>query len=142
MQRFLKWFKMEINLRGHHLICLHFFRGRGYDENFTKNLSNLLNNIRNKEITITNSADDVCKKCPYLKGKECKYDYNSEKEIREMDKKAIKLLNIKEKTIKWKRIREKLPKVFNEWLAYCKTCDWKGDCKENSKWTKLTSSLK
>ncbi len=57
-----------------------------------------------------------------------------------MDKKAIELLGIKGKRARWKEIKEKIPSIFNEWSAYCKTCDWADDCRENEKWKKLMSS--
>jgi len=128
---------MGINLRGHHLICLNFFKGKGYDKEFRDYLYMLKKHIKNSEIEIVNGADDVCRKCLYLKNKECKYNPNSEKEIKEMDRTAIRLLSIKQKVVKWKKIEEKLPKIFKDWSAYCKTCDWANDCKENGKWRKL-----
>lgn len=102
----------------------------------------MLSNIKYKEITITSSADDVCRKCPHLKGNLCKYEEDAEQEIREMDRTALKLLNITQKTVKWEEIKEKIPEIFKNWFIYCKTCDWKGDCKDNIEWRKLSRGLK
>lgn len=130
-----------MKLRGHHLICLHFFKGKRYDKKFQENLSNLLKGIDKKEITITYSADDVCKKCQHLRNGLCSYEENAKEEIKEMDRKALKLLGISQKTARWKEIKEKLPEIFNEWFTYCKKCDWKDDCMENNEWTGLARGL-
>jgi hypothetical protein len=128
-----------MKLRGHHLICLHFFRGKGYNEDFRENLSNLLTGIERKEIIVTTSADDVCKKCPYLKDGLCNYENNAENEIIEMDKRAITLLGIRQENVKWREIKEKLPLIFKGWMIYCKDCDWADDCKDNNEWRRLSN---
>jgi hypothetical protein len=72
-------------LRGHHLICLHFFSGEGYDAQFIENLRDVLKRAESEEIEIVSGNDDVCAKCLYLKDHKCAYDENADKEIREMD---------------------------------------------------------
>ncbi len=128
---------MGISLRGHHLICLHFFKGNAYSKDFRNYLSMLKKDIKNSEIKIIDGADDVCKKCVYLKEGLCSYGKDAEGEIKAMDKKAIELFGIKGKRARWKEIKEKIPVIFNEWAAYCRTCDWADDCRENEKWRKL-----
>ena len=58
-----------MKLRGHHLVCLHFFTGEGYTKEFIDNLNRILKKAEaGEEIEVINSADDVCIKCPYFKG--------------------------------------------------------------------------
>jgi len=128
-----------MKLRGHHLICLHFFKGKAYDKEFRNYLEKLKENMGSSDIEVVDSADDVCKKCIYLKKGRCNYSENAEAEITEMDKKALELLNIKEDTVKWKQIKDKIPGIFNEWKPYCKACDWQEDCNENSEWGELVN---
>jgi hypothetical protein len=119
-----------LNLRGHHLICLNFFKGEGYDELFVKNLEEILSKIEKEYIKVIEGFDDVCKSCPYLKDGKCQYEEGAEEKIREQDKVALDLLNIKEgKIITWEEIKNKLSEVFSQWYEkYCYTCDWLRTC--------------
>lgn len=126
-------------LRGHHLICLHFFHGEGYNESFVRNLKEILRKIEQEEIKITNGADDVCKSCPYLKNNRCEYDEGADEEVREMDERALELLDIKAgERIKWDEIKKELPQIFSLWYAnYCYDCDWNRVCEKNRFYQKL-----
>ena len=130
--------KPTIKLRGHHLICLHFFRGEGYNPEFVANLREVIKRAEaGEEIEIYSGADDVCKMCPYLKRGMCFYDKDTEAEISEMDKVALRLLRLKtHRRVKWLDIREKIPQIFREWAReYCKNCKWRKVCE------KITSTL-
>lgn len=115
-----------ISLRGHHLICLHFFTGEGYSSEFVENLYAILERTKNENIIITYGADNVCKRCPSLIDGVCK----DEKEISEMDKTALELLKLEIKeTVSWNEIRRNLPKIFNFWYRlYCIPCIYLGVC--------------
>ncbi len=126
-------------LRGHHLICLNFFNGEGYDKAFIKNLRNLLDRAEEKEITISFGADDVCRSCPYLEENRCLYSINSDEESMEMDRKAWALLALSHgDKVEWSALKEKIPKIFPEWFSlYCKECDWRNACEKNAFFQKL-----
>lgn len=115
-----------IYLRGHHLICLHFFTGEGYSSEFVQNLYMVIERAKNENITITYGADNICKKCPFLINGFCK----DEKEILEMDKTALDLLKLEiRKIVSWNEIRKSLPKIFNDWYRlYCVPCIYLGAC--------------
>ncbi len=114
-------------LRGHHLICLHFFKGRGYDEEFIENIKRILKNI--SKIEVVEGPDDVCKCCPYNIGV-CNYSPDSEKEVRELDSFALKLLKFEVgDVIDWDNLKQKLPFIVEEWRnKACKDCDWRNTC--------------
>jgi len=119
-----------IYLRGHHLICLHFFTGEGYNREFIKNLYMVIDRAKHENILVTEGADDICKKCPYLISNRCK----DEKEIAEMDKTALKLLKLKTTdTVSWNEIRKKLPEIFHHWYKiYCIPCIYLNVCSKTS----------
>jgi hypothetical protein len=120
-----------IRLRGHHLICLHFFSGEGYALEFIANLRKVLERAGSGEdITICTGADDICCKCSHLKGERCLADENSDVEIREMDRRALKLLRLKaDEKVQWELIKDKIPEIIEEWTkAYCNACDWRKAC--------------
>ncbi|MEW6715175.1 MAG: DUF1284 domain-containing protein [Nitrospirota bacterium] len=126
-------------LRGHHLICLNFFDGEGYDKAFIKNLKNLIDRVQEEEIIISSGADDVCISCPSIKENRCLYSENSDKEIIEMDTKALALLSLSHgDKVVWSTIKEKILKIFPEWFTlYCKECDWRNACEKNAFFQKL-----
>lgn len=131
------------NLRGHHLICLHFFQGKGYDENFIKNLKELLDKIKQEGVRIIKGADEVCKSCPHLKENRCEYKQESDKKIREQDEIALELLDFKEgDLLKWEDIKQKLPETFSQWYKkFCSDCDWLKVCESNPYFQSLKSEL-
>ena len=131
---------LDMKFRGHHLICLQFFKGEGYNENFVAHLHNLLKKAEEgQKIEVTGAADDVCMICPYLKNGICCYEEGADEKIRNMDLKALELLKITEGIhVRWRDIRERLPEILGDWARlYCGDCDWKGACEKNPLWTQL-----
>ncbi len=126
-------------LRGHHLICLQFVRGEGYNAQFVENLKTVLQAAEVGEIVIKNGADDVYGKCPYLNHTRCRYSEEAEEGIAEMDGKALALLDLSRKTkVKWKEIGQRLPEIFGVWYqTYCTECSWRGACEKNDFFRKL-----
>jgi len=119
-------------LRGHHLICLHFFNGEGYDEAFIKNLRHTLSRAKKEMITVSSGADNVCTSCLHLKQNKCQYEENAEESIQEMDAKALALLNLScNDQIGWVTLKNRIPEIFSDWFAsYCKNCNWRGTCEK------------
>ncbi|MCS7119454.1 MAG: DUF1284 domain-containing protein [Archaeoglobaceae archaeon] len=116
-----------LKLRGHHLICLNFFRGHGYDKKFVENLQNILKNI--EELEVVEGLDDVCRACPHNAGF-CNYSRDSEKEVKALDDFALELLKVKiGMRLKWNDLRMKITGVMEKWRKIaCMKCDWKGVC--------------
>ena len=130
-----------IKLRGHHLICLHFFHGEGYSSEFVTNLSDLIKRaIAGEEIVIDSGPDHVCEMCPYLRGGACSYDKGADDEIREMDKTALTLLQVKTGSrVKWSDMKGIIPNIFNRWSrTYCGMCDWKNACEKDASFRGLS----
>lgn len=128
-----------LNLRGHHLICLHFFLGEGYDALFVKNLIDVLKRAENEEVEIISTADNICIRCPYLKDYKCTYAEKADEKIREMDETALKLLNLRiGQKITWEAVKGYIPAIFHEWHdRYCNECDWKQMCEKSNFYQKI-----
>jgi hypothetical protein len=128
-----------LKLRGHHLICFHFFSREGYDADFTENLKDVLKRAENEEIEVCEGVDDVCGKCLYLKEDKCQYDENADEEMREMDEMALRLLNIEHgRRIRWQEVRKIIPEIFSQWYAnYCDDCNWVKVCEKNEFYQRL-----
>ena len=85
---------MKLVLRGHHLLCLQGFQGYGYDEAFVENMSeiNRLRKLEDTVISLTGTADDICKACPNLKGGICE-NQKQDETIKSMDEKVLSKLD-------------------------------------------------
>ena len=78
----------KLRLRPHHALCMQFFCGHGYSEDFTNNMKQILAEMRDDTIIeIANGADDVCSHCPNLKDGVCL----SEKKVSRYDSDVLRL---------------------------------------------------
>ncbi len=118
---------MKTKLRGHHLICLNFFRGEGYSEDFIRNVYYV---IGKEIIEIVKEPDDVCAVCPYLKDNKCNNLEYSDEMIQHQDSEALRLLGFKPgMSVDWRMISYKLPGIMDEWKAqFCGECGYRKVC--------------
>ncbi|MDO9535671.1 MAG: DUF1284 domain-containing protein [Bacillota bacterium] len=122
-----------INFRGHHLICLHFFRGEGYGRDFVKNLEDLVSRAENDEIIfVCAGADHVCRSCPSLLNNICTQKNGADEEIKKLDNSALDFLNLAvgEKVL-WSEIKKKINSAPRKWfISFCEGCGWENVCKK------------
>ena len=118
---------MKAKLRGHHLICLNFFKGEVYSEDFIRNIYSV---IEKESIEIVKGPDDVCARCPYLKDSTCNNPDYSDDMIQFQDMEALKLLGFKlGMEVDWKMISNKLPGIIGVWKAqFCGGCGYRKVC--------------
>ncbi|MCZ7357463.1 MAG: DUF1284 domain-containing protein [Candidatus Methanoperedens sp.] len=118
---------MKAKLRGHHLICLNFFRGEGYSEDFIKNIYSV---ISKEKVDIVKGPDEVCARCPYLKDNKCSSGEYTDEKILLQDKEALRLLGFRPgETVDWKIIEARLPKIIEEWKTeFCQDCGYLKVC--------------
>ena len=56
-------------IRAHHGLCLYYFKGKGYSEEFVRNMTKIKKELeKNPLVLITDRADDVCTACPNRTG--------------------------------------------------------------------------
>ncbi len=124
-------------LRGHHLICLHFYDGEGYDQPFVDNLRQILKTLREEDVEVVAGGDDVCSKCPHLRDDACQFGENADGDIRDMDMKALELLGFAVgNSVSWAHIQKVIPAIMTEWSrCYCIDCDWLHVCEKSKDFT-------
>lgn len=119
-----------VNLRGHHLLCLLAFRGKGYNRAFINNLAKLQEKIRNDKkikIKIVEGADDICVQCPYLNGNTCcKEAEERTQKINKIDNNILNKLNFKKnEIITLSDLVKSLSQIPKQELAkLCSSCSW------------------
>jgi hypothetical protein len=103
------------------------------------NLTALMETIQHEEIGIVQGPDDVCRKCPSLRGNRCSYDETADEGIRTMDDEAEKLLEAASgDRVTWGEVTDCLPEIFPEWFrTYCASCGWKGACEKDDLFQRL-----
>lgn len=79
-------------LKAHHIFCLLQFQGKGYDDEFIKNLKYVYNNFKTTDITIVKNGDDICKKCPNLSNNNTCLNDNSS--VLKLDNNVLNALNL------------------------------------------------
>lgn len=110
------------------MICLHFFKGKGYGRDFIDNISNVIEKARRSEIEIVDGTDDVCGACPYSRDGFCAYSENADQEVRRLDELAARLLNVRD-TVGWDQVKGRIPAIIEAWKKdACKHCDWNKTC--------------
>ena len=119
-------------LRGHHLICLHFFAGEGYSEHFVACLSETMRRSRVAGVVVTEGADEVCRACPELSGAECVSEQaGGDAEIRRIDARAMELLGVTPgDVLAWDESGRRVPAILDAWFdEACDGCTWFDVCR-------------
>ena len=124
----------SVRLRGHHLICLQFFRGEGYSEAFVDNLVGFVERATDARATLVDNADDVCAACPGL-GEDgtCTDPAAGEAEVRRLDRLAFNLLGVRpgrELSLAEARARLSADAIATgRWrFEACSECSWEDVC--------------
>lgn len=140
MNKEIKKVDKVIKVRGHHLICLNFFSGEGYDEDFVRNLEQVVSELKSGvTFQIVYGSDDICYRCPNLKNNKCYYKEDSDEGILRMDMVALDLLKVRiGQRLRWDEIEVNIAKVLRKWKSlYCNLCEWRYVCEKKDKFNSL-----
>lgn len=76
-------------LRPHHGLCIRYFSGKGYSEEFVENMMSVISSLQeDTNVTLIMTGDDICKACPNGGGTQC----NTEDKIKKYDKAVLDIL--------------------------------------------------
>ncbi|MGX1901846.1 DUF1284 domain-containing protein [Thermolongibacillus altinsuensis] len=126
-------------LRGHHLLCVHGFRGMGYSEAFVAKMKEIVADIRDARkdfpIRVIAALDDACFACPHHGKETCEADEESNDHVLSMDRRVLQHLGLKENGIYMKsELIERTAKSVQpqDLDILCQGCSWLsyGVCKE------------
>lgn len=118
-----------LTLRGHHLICLVAFQGKGYSEAFASNFRKLQKTYLHKpadKVKVIAGPDMACKKCPHLFKNACVSPTDGpNSRILALDRKAFKILKIQPGIYKIGELHQKLYNLTKPVLhSFCSHCSW------------------
>lgn len=114
-----------MKIRGHHLLCLLHFEGKGYNDEFVNNMFRVLYSLENGvEFSLIIGIDDICRCCPHNELEKCGLDDDS---IRARDEKVIGILELKEREMyTFKMVKEKIYSkiTLEKFFDICDSCQW------------------
>ncbi len=125
---------MSTQLRGHHLICLQFYRGQGYSDDFVANLDRVQKSAAETPALIVSGPDDVCAACPGLGADgTCQHPDTGEAEALRIDALALQLLDAAiGETLSLSEAHARLSgdaAAVGRWRAEsCGSCLWENAC--------------
>lgn len=123
-------------LRPHHINCIFFYRGLGYNDDFVSRMNSILNLIKNNpgiKISLTVNCDDLCHKCPNMQTNEICI---SNENVAKLDYNTLKVYNLKENhEYVFTEIINVIYKNFDadKFHEICCSCNWhkEGICNDN-----------
>ncbi|MBD5143189.1 MAG: DUF1284 domain-containing protein [Oscillospiraceae bacterium] len=123
---------LKFNLRPHHGLCIAFFEGRGYDDNFTQHMKKMISILQeqNPKIQLVSESDIICSHCPHQKNKLC----DSDCKVQRYDKAVLKVCNLQEnQVLHWSEFCEIIyKKILSSKPIYeiCVNCQWLAICQK------------
>lgn len=126
-------------LRGHHLLCIHGFKGMGYSPAFVEKMTEIVTAVRDVNqdfpIRVVRALDDTCWTCPHHGQTTCEKDAESNAHVLQLDANVIGHLGLKDGNIypKSELVSLVAEKVEPEDLDHlCQGCSWLsyGVCKD------------
>lgn len=130
---------LSIVLRGHHLLCVHGFRGMGYSPGFVEKMRDIVSQIRDEQkdfpVTVVAALDDACSACPNKGEIICKASEGSNDHVLFLDNNVIQAIGLTPGTTYQKSDLVQLTAERikpNDLDDLCKGCSWLsyGVCKE------------
>ncbi len=115
-----------VQLRAHHLLCTEFFKGYGYSDDFSVNMSEVISmlNSGDPEVTLTAGADVICRGCPHNKDGIC----DSQEKVRRYDLAVLELLGVYEgNTAVWSELKKSAREriiAAGKLSQICGDCQW------------------
>lgn len=140
-----------MKLRGHHLLCILGFRGRGYSAQHVANMAALVQQLRSLPllaVQVTDSPDDICFRCPYLeKGVCAQKGAGSELRVASRDQRLLLRLGLLPGAcLPWSEIQRRIAAtvVPQDLETLCKGCQWlsRGYCREGLQRLSTSGSFK
>lgn len=125
-----------IRLRPHHGMCLAYFEGKGYSNDFTVNMQRMLEIFeKGTDVEMTVAGDEICKACPNLQDGSCL----SADLVESYDRRVLKECGLQEKdNLTFREFVDKVQKNIlqsGKREEICGNCQWNEICSnKQSRW--------
>lgn len=125
-----------IRLRPHHGMCLAYFEGKGYSDDFTVNMQNMLDLFeKGTDVELVAAGDEICKACPNLNKGICV----SAGLVERYDREVLKACGLDEKSqMTFREFVDSVQKNVidtGKRVEICGNCQWNDICEnKQSRW--------
>lgn len=126
-----------MRLRGHNLLCIQGYVGKGYSPEFVANMTRVVDSLGpDTEVTVVVEPDVLCDACPNLSAGGCAlHGDGTEKGIATQDRDVMGRLHIEHgHTLTWGEIVERIRDSIrpDDLDGICGSCPWLplGHCKD------------
>lgn len=119
-----------IKIRPHHGLCIAFFEGKGYSDDFTANMSSVIKHLESLDpvISFAEGEDVICGSCPHNKGHICE----TVEKVKRYDNKVLELCGLNYGDIlKWSDFSYAVKENIigcGKLSAVCGDCAWQKIC--------------
>ncbi len=118
-------------LHPHHLLCIPRFAGKGYSEEFSRNMRQVSESLRNnpqQPVQLVCRSDVLCVRCPNRRGEEC----CSQATVRALDGDVLQLCGLQEEDVMpWETLQMLAQKNITDaghFTKICSRCEWFSFC--------------
>jgi len=121
-------------IRPHHGLCLNFFKGKGYSEEFVKNMTEIKGRlIENPIVCITRQTDHICSVCPNNAAGTC----IDEEKVAEYDRQVLLHCNLSDgqlmSFLDFERLVHQHILCPGKRKEICGNCQWDSLCHDEQK---------
>ncbi|MGB0902090.1 DUF1284 domain-containing protein [Halocynthiibacter sp.] len=118
-----------VQFRPHHFLCALGFQGKGYSDDFTANMVQIVDETLrapggdDQQIEVVRNTDDICAPCPKRRGLRC----SNQDGIDKLDKAHLRALKLEYgNTLTWGEAKDRIRKhIAPEGLqVICSGCQW------------------
>lgn len=119
-----------MKLRPHHALCIRFFEGKGYSQQFTENMRIVTDSLKAGDplIELTLSADIICSACPHNIGGVC----DSYDKVSRYDAAVLKALSLEQgSALHWSELSQSVCDNIlsrKKLGSICGDCAWQDIC--------------
>ncbi len=120
-----------MNIRAHHLLCMKYFKGKGYSEEFVSNFYKVIKELNdNPFVRVVNHPDIICGSCLHNVNSKCvKKGPDFENKVRKKDNIIIGYLGVNlNQELKAKKIKKLVNLRLTKLRDICKDCEWLKYC--------------
>lgn len=117
------------SIRAHHGLCTLFFRGFGYDDNFSRNMEAVIRQLqKNPQIIVSKEPDDICRACPHKDEKQCQAFLK----VENYDRRVLDFCQLTpESELSWEQFRSRVLETIllpGHRRNVCGDCEWNHLC--------------
>ena len=123
----------ELKLRPHHVLCMRFYEGKGYNEDFVRHMDEVCGApVDDLRVFLTGGCDEICSACSHRIGDRCDHD----EKVSAIDRRTLERMGLTVPAeIDWRELSalayERIIRA-GKLREVCRDCQWITICDKES----------